>query len=118
MNYTDCYDNDTVPIYFYFNSESNIYEECFEGCYSCYGHGDQNDNNCTLCKDNYIFKPGIKNTRNCVKKCKYYYYYSLVGKYLCTDNYHCPEKINLVIEDIFMIVILMIFININIMENA
>ena len=99
MNYSDCYDKNTVPTYFYFNSESNIYEECFESCKSCYGRGDQTDNNCSSCKENYIFKPGIKNTRNCVIKCNYYYYYSMIGKYFCTYNYHCPEKINLVIED-------------------
>ena len=99
LNYNDCYDNNTVPTYFYFNSESNIYEECFESCKSCYGRGDQTDNNCSSCKENYIFKPGIKNTRNCVMECSYYYYYSLVGKYFCTYNYHCPEQINFVIED-------------------
>ena len=99
INYSDCYNKDTVPSNFYFNSESNMYEECFESCKSCYGHGDQKDNNCSSCKENYIFKPGIKNTKNCVMNCKYYFYFSLVGKYLCTYNYHCPEKLNLITED-------------------
>ena len=98
IKYKACYNNDTIPSNYYFNTELNVYEECYESCSACYGHGESNDHNCSSCKDNYIFEPEVKYTKNCLKKCNYYFYYSLIGKYFCTENYYCPKEINLVIE--------------------
>jgi len=99
IKYKVCYDNNTIPSNYYFNTELKVYEECYESCSACYGHGEVNDHNCSSCKDNYNFEPEVKYTKNCLKKCNYYFYYSLIGKYLCTENYYCPKEINLVIED-------------------
>ena len=99
IKYKACYNNATIPSNYYFNTELNAYEECYESCRACYGHGNMNDHNCSSCKDNYNFEPEVKYTKNCLKKCNYYYYYSLIGKYFCTENYYCPKEINLVIED-------------------
>jgi hypothetical protein len=99
IKYKACYNNVTIPSNYYFNTELNAYEECYESCSSCYGHGEINDHNCSSCKDNYNFEPEVKYTKNCLKKCNYYFYYSLIGKYFCTENYICPKEINLVIED-------------------
>lgn len=99
VKYKACYNNDTIPSNYYFNTELNAYEECYESCNACYGHGEMNNHNCSSCKDDYNFEPEVKYTKNCLKKCNYYFYYSLIGKYFCTENYYCPKEINLVIED-------------------
>ena len=99
IKYKDCHNEYSKPINYYFNSELRVFEKCYESCLTCFGHGDQTDNNCSSCKFNYIFMPEYNYTKNCVIKCPYYYYYSLTGEYLCTENYICPEKSSFVIED-------------------
>ena len=99
LKYKDCYNNDSVPNNYFFNSKLKAYEECYETCQTCFGHGDQTDNNCSSCKFNYIFKPETNYTKNCVKKCPYYYYYSLVGEYKCSDNFYCLEFPGFIIEN-------------------
>ena len=98
-NSIDCYNQSTILDGYYLNENLEAYEKCFESCKSCYGNGNRIFHNCSTCLDNYIFQPEIPNSTNCVPKCKYYYYYSFLGEYKCTDNYHCPEKINLVVEN-------------------
>ena len=98
--YVECYNEKTKPHNIYFNKDLRAFERCYKSCETCFGYGDMNNNNCSSCKEGYIYKPGIANTKNCVKKCKYYYYYTLTGIYLCTENYYCPNEANLVIEDL------------------
>ena len=97
--YIDCYNEETVPSNYYLNSEKKVYEQCYSTCLSCFGEGNSKNNNCASCQSNHIFKPEIPNSKNCVKKCDYYYYYNSFGEYMCTDNYYCPEKASFVIED-------------------
>jgi hypothetical protein len=99
LKYKDCYNNDSVPNNYFFNSKLKAYEECYETCQTCFGHGDQTDNNCSSCKFNHIFKPEANYTKNCVKKCPYYYYYSLSGEYKCSDNFYCLEYPGFIIEN-------------------
>ena len=98
FKYKDCYNKDTIPNNYYFNSDKNVYEECYESCETCEGYGDQNNNNCLSCKFNYINMPEFNNTKNCLIKCPYYYHYSLTGEYFCTENFNCPEKNSFIIE--------------------
>ena len=99
FKYKDCYNKNTIPKNYYYNSNKKIYEECYHSCETCAGYGDQNNNNCLSCKYNYISMPEFNRTKNCLIKCLYFYFYSLTGEYICTDNYNCPEKNSLVIED-------------------
>ena len=96
-NYKDCYNSDTIPSNYFLNT-NNEYEECFITCKTCIEKGNQENNKCTSCIDNYIFNPKIEN-QNCVKKCEYYYYYNCFGEYKCTDNYYCPETNSFFIEE-------------------
>ena len=86
-----CYDTNTIPSNYYFNYKVNAWEECYMTCKSCYGEGNPKFNNCSECQDNYIKKPDVPKTTNCIKKCEYFHYYNIFGKYTCTDNYYCPE---------------------------
>ena len=96
-NYKDCYNRDTIPSNYFLNA-NNEYEECFITCKTCREKGNQENNKCTSCIDNFIFNPKVEN-KNCVKKCEYYYYYNCFGEYKCTDNFYCPETNSFFIEE-------------------
>ena len=98
--YVECYRKEEKPINYYFNDELKAYERCYETCETCFGYGNINNNNCSSCLEGYIFQPEIVYSKNCVEKCKYYYYYTLTGDYSCTDNYRCPREASLLIEDL------------------
>ena len=97
--YIDCYNQVSIPSNYYLNSQLQAYEKCYETCKTCKEYGDQNNNNCDSCIDNYIFKPEVDSSKNCVLECQYYYYYNSVGEYTCTEYGLCPAQLNLVIED-------------------
>jgi len=94
-----CYNNDTKPHNFYLNKEEKRFEMCHMYCYTCNFHGNETQNNCTSCIDNYEFTPDIKNTTNCELKCQYYYYFNNYNLYSCTLNYQCPTEFNLLIRN-------------------
>lgn len=97
--YIDCYNQTSIPSNYYLNPRLQAYEKCYESCKTCNDHGDQNNNNCNSCKDNYMFKPEVKSSKNCVLRCQYYYYYNSVGEYSCTGYNLCPDELNLAVED-------------------
>ena len=100
FKYVECFKKETKPKNYYFNSDLQAFEKCYETCETCLGYGDMNYNNCSSCKEGYLFQPEIEDSKNCVKKCQYYYYYSLTGIYHCTENYYCPKEANLLIKDL------------------
>ena len=97
--YKECFNNNSKLINFYFNYEKEQYEPCFETCNTCNYGGNEDINNCTSCDIDSIFRPEINNTTNCVKKCKYKYYYTEYGQYKCTPSIQCPQEANLVIRE-------------------
>ena len=120
-NYIDCVNNITKPKNFYFNEENKNYEPCFYTCATCVYGGDGIENNCTSCELNYIIKPDFPNSTNCVIKCLYFYYYTVFDQYKCTPSEECPKDYNLMIKqkkNVLTIVKMIIYISINIMENA
>ena len=97
--YIDCVNNSTKPSNFYFYEEQKEFRICYEVCATCNYGGNGNKHNCTSCEANYILKPDIPNSTDCVLECLYYYYYNSYNQYKCTDNLICPENYNLLIED-------------------
>ena len=95
--YVECYNNDTKPTNYYFNNDTKYYEPCFSICRTCNYQGNEDVNNCTSCKSNYIFRPDEKNSTNCVVKCKHYFYIFL-GRYYCTESNQCPLESSLLIK--------------------
>ena len=49
-NYIDCFNNQTKPTNFFFNSSMKYYEPCYEACEKCEYGGDKINNNCILCE--------------------------------------------------------------------
>ena len=60
QTYVECYNNQTKPHNFYFNKITQSYEPCYSKCKTCLYQGNEEINNCTLCKNNYIFRPDKK----------------------------------------------------------
>ena len=49
-----CFNDNTKPKNFYFNSTINKYRICYHTCLTCNEDGDENNNNCLTCSNNYI----------------------------------------------------------------
>ena len=96
--YYKCYNQETKPSNYYFNLEKQYYEPCYSKCKTCDFQGNEEINNCTSCKNNYIFKPDETNSTNCVLKCRFYYYF-IFGQYFCTENNQCPLEASLLIRN-------------------
>ena len=97
-NYYECYNEETKPSNYYFNRDTKYYEPCYSNCKTCNYKGNDDINNCTLCKNGYRFRPDEINSTNCVIICSYYYYISF-GQYFCTENNQCPLIANLLIRN-------------------
>jgi len=96
--YYKCYNQETKPVNYYFNQENKYYEPCYSKCKTCDFQGNEEINNCTSCKNSYIFQPNEINSTNCVLKCRYYYYFSF-EQYFCTENNQCPLEASLLIKN-------------------
>ena len=94
--YVACYSQNTKPPNYFL--KDNFFEECFYTCGSCNEKGNQDDNKCLTCSNNYIIDPN--NINNCVIQCKYYYYYTDYGQYKCSYDNQCPEEASLLIPEL------------------
>ena len=70
----------------YYLDNDGFYKKCYEKCQSCFGAGNEKDNNCTTCKDNYIFLNDSYYINNCYEKCQNYYYFNETNNYICTSS--------------------------------
>jgi len=96
----ECYSNDTKPINFYLDLNDDKYKPCYETCETCEEGGDGEENNCLTCAFNHMERPDDPNSKNCVTKCIYSYYYTPYGYYKCQNSSNCPSDANLYIQDI------------------
>jgi len=88
-DFIECVNEGTKPSNFYFNFVAQTYDKCYESCSSCIYGGNENENNCSICAINYIFEPYKIGSKNCVKKCPYFYYLSSDNEYKCTNKSQC-----------------------------
>ena len=74
----------SIPLSYYFEYNANlrnkngniiksVYKPCYDTCYSCRGSGNQLDNSCNECRDNYI-------------KYNFNEYQCLINTKICTNN--------------------------------
>ena len=95
--FTECYNNYTKPLNFYFDNSDKKYKACYETCETCIEGGNGKENKCLTCDFNHKKKVG---TTNCVTDCLYLYYYTPFGQYKCTKKSYCPEEANLYIKEL------------------
>ena len=59
-----CWLNTTIHNYYIANSKNKIFNKCHSNCISCYEAGDDKENKCSVCIENYYFY-----SNNCYEKC-------------------------------------------------
>ena len=74
--------------YYIYDEKEKIIDKCHQKCKTCNKKGDDDNNNCTTCKNGYFFEEG-----NCVKECTYNSYIDDNGNNICTcsSNIKCKE---------------------------
>ena len=89
--------SEIIPENYYLEINSNIYKECYNTCKRCNGTGNETNNNCYECIDDFIFlTDSFANKNNCYKKCKFYYYFDENNNYKCTETDSCPNNYKLI----------------------
>ena len=99
-DFVECFNSETKPNNFYLDSSENKYKLCYETCLTCDGEGDEINNNCLECDNNHIKKPDYPDTKNCVAKCVYSYYYTPYGYYKCNNSSNCPKESSLYVKEL------------------
>ena len=97
-SYIECVNNISKLNNYYFDYKNLSYELCYDTCSTCNDKGDDNENNCISCEENFIKKPDYENSTNCVPQCFYYYFYTKYNQYKCTALPECPEDYNLLVK--------------------
>ena len=92
--------SDIIPENYYLDkNNNNISKPCNENCKKCFGEGDEINNNCKECFPNYIVINITNEIKNCLK-CDYYYYHDdSTNKYMCTNDFKCPENYKFLIPE-------------------
>ena len=86
-SYNDVYIcSEENPKGYYFDDNDGFYKKCFESCETCYGPGNEKDNNCIKCKTNFKFLNDSIYINNCYENCQHYYYFNETNNYICTKN--------------------------------
>ena len=85
--FVKCYENPEG----YFLKD-NKYHKCYSTCKKCNSLGDNLQQECTECLDNYEYKKDFDNDTNCYQKCEFNYYYEPDRNLICTSDNKCPEQ--------------------------
>ena len=77
----------TISENYYLDNNDNIYKECYYKCKQCVQSGDNNNNNCQQCIENYRFiNDPLSIENNCYEECSYYSYFIGNNQYYCTQS--------------------------------
>ena len=93
-NFINCYND--LDGYFL---ENNIYMPCYNNCKKCLKKGDEKNNFCVECYENYTIINDFENETNCLIKCENNYYFNSEKKYFCTIDKKCPDEYNKFIKE-------------------
>ena len=88
-----------MPEGYYFNIEEGYYRKCHQNCKKCEGPGDDLNNNCIECINNFTFLDDSFYLTNCYEKCQHYYYFNYLDEYTCTINRQCPIDYSKLIKE-------------------
>ena len=87
-----------MPENYYLDNNDNIYKKCFNTCKKCNKFGNELNNNCQECIDDYKFiNDSLAIPNNCYSICPFsYYYFDDNNKYHCVIS--CPSLYSKIIE--------------------
>ena len=89
----------TVPENYYYDNNDKIYKECYNSCKKCIQAGNEEEHNCDVCINNYIFlNDALVPSKNCYLQCDHYYYFDNTAQYACTSSNKCPSLYKNLIE--------------------
>ena len=91
--------NKTSEGVYYCDKKKSVFKECYKTCKKCEEEGNQINNNCIECFDEFIFINDSIFKSNCYKQCTYYYYFDENDNYTCTESQQCPEKFSKLIPE-------------------
>ena len=81
-----------VPENYYLDIDE-MYKKCFNTCKICNQSGNETNNNCIECINDYKFlNDSLAVQQNCYKDCEFYYYFNELNEYKCTQNSTCPTN--------------------------
>ena len=89
--------SDKIPKNYYLDNITKIYKPCHDNCLNCSGPGSDNNNNCLVCKQNFISIDKPNKGKHCLN-CQYNYYIDNQN-YICTENSTCPEDHSKIIKE-------------------
>ena len=93
--------NKTSDYFYYFDSNRDVFKQCFHKCKICNQGGNEASNNCIECKEGFTFlnESNPETFNNCYNICQHYYYFDEFNKYVCTENEECPTNYNKLIKE-------------------
>ena len=85
---------------FFFDTNDNIYYQCYSSCKTCSARGEDSNHNCQECNSGYSFIESGKDkyavANNCYKDCNKLYYFKPNHEYFCEES--CPSDYKLISE--------------------
>ena len=85
---------------FFYDTNDNIYYQCYSSCKTCIGRGDGSTHKCQECVSGYSFIDSGKDkyavANNCYEDCNKLYYFKPNHEYFCEES--CPSGYKLISE--------------------
>ena len=75
-----------LPEGYYIDLNSKTYKKCYDICKKCSGEGNETNNNCIKCKNQYHLYYSPNNNINCYKTCNNYYFFDESNNFNCTST--------------------------------
>ena len=94
--YYKCYNESTIGEGYYLNSSTFLYESCYHKCSKCKGPGNDDENNCTVCKPGSSLITNKIGKINCYTTCDNYIYFDQNNNYHCEEN--CPSTYKTIVQ--------------------
>ena len=96
----DCKSPDQLQTKFYYDEVKMQFKPCYKHCKTCNGPGNETNQYCLECEQNYMFRPGSNPYNNCVVYSEFYYL-SPYNEYKPLSNPQCPEEAKYTIKNKF-----------------
>ena len=87
--------SEKIPENYYL--DNGVYKECHKNCKTCQRAGNDANNNCDECSNDFSFlSDPFAIEKNCYKSCTFNYYFQGTNNHFCTENDDCPNNYKLI----------------------